>query len=185
MASAELASWYRSYAPLMGQMALPLWSPLRLMSGHALTSSSSSAHTGLNTERDQHDERDNKPVRSAESGRGEVGERDLTKENEVNTSLHQPVMVATDGIGNHCGRRVSMKPEQYYFLQNPDISHSALCRLFPGVSAQRYARWRRKVNILNVNCCFSFIFAIDLLRKKMCCFTIELCSWYFGIKKLE
>lgn len=146
---ADLAAWYGSYAPLIGQLGLPFWPPLNLMSGQSHPHSANnmnvtgSVEDDITFERSVHPEKDNHVDRNEQAQKDDQG-----KESEKNagSARHQSESIISDGVSGPRGRRQALKPEHYYYLQHPDISHAALSRLFPCVSVQRYGRWRRKVS---------------------------------------
>lgn len=165
---ADLAAWYASYAPLMGQMALPFWSPLSIMSSPPLPTSLPSLRDnnpgGLDRERDQEtlskdrtgpEDQGQKDsgVRRRASASESLKARDTgaAGEGEKGGEAKSPSPHTSEGGGEgavgYRGRRQSLKPEHYYYLLHPDTPFAALTQLFPGVSAQRYGRWRRKVRL--------------------------------------
>ena len=162
---ADLAAWYASYAPLMGQMALPFWSPLNIMSSPPLPTSLPSLRDS-NSSADR--ERDHESLPRDQPAQEEQGEKDPSVRRKASASdslktkdaggvsteekggdAKSPSPHASEGGGEgaigYRGRRQSLKPEHYYYLLHPDTPYATLTQLFPGVSAQRYGRWRRKV----------------------------------------
>lgn len=170
---ADLAAWYASYAPLMGQMALPFWSPLNIMSSSPLPTSLPNLRDNPSADR----ERDHESLPKDRAALEEQGEKDSggRRRSSASDSLRpkdagavsagekggeakSPSPRTSEGGGEgavgYRGRRQSLKPEHYYYLMHPDTPYAALTQLFPGVSAQRYGRWRRKVrNLLSVSSC--------------------------------
>ena len=157
---AELAAWYASYAPLMGQVALPFWSPFSIMSSPPLPNALAGLRDSAGVDRDQSEEHPCGGEGSAERS----SERDRSRRVSGSSRPKEPVSVEKggevdgqsplahdsvsgggEGASSHRGRRQSLKPEHYYYLLNPDTSYISLTRVFPGVSAQRYGRWKRKV----------------------------------------
>ena len=173
---ADLAAWYASYAPLMGQMALPFWSPLNIMSSPPLPTSLPSLRDS-NSSADR--ERDHESLPRDQPAQEEQGEKDPSVRRKASASdstktkdvggvsteekggdAKSPSPHTSEGGGEgaigYRGRRQSLKPEHYYYLLHPDTPYATLTQLFPGVSAQRYGRWRRKVRdslfALNYEC---------------------------------
>jgi hypothetical protein len=58
-------------------------------------------------------------------------------------------------MAHRSSRRLLLKPEHYHYLLNPDMSYLSLAAIYPGVSAQRFNRWRRKV--CSFICAFSVV----------------------------
>ncbi|KAL8623220.1 hypothetical protein ACOMHN_041912 [Nucella lapillus] len=164
---ADFATWYASYAPLLGPMALPFWNPLSLMSNPSLTTTSFPTlreSSGIDRETDKDQQSREKVLllerlKDNDSSRSVVGDSessgtappDKTSDTIERTPSPNPQVAperegSGEGAVGYRGRRQSLKPEHYYYLLHPDTSYLALTRVFPGVSAQRYGRWKRKVS---------------------------------------
>ncbi|XP_076435927.1 uncharacterized protein LOC143275589 isoform X2 [Babylonia areolata] len=154
----DLAAWYASYAPLIGQMTLPFWSPLSIMSNPSLTASFSTLRDSSAEDQEADKEQSGEDFAPSQKLTNKEVSRSSSKDTSRPSSSDKagevegsPSPQATEGGENedgavgHRGRRQSLKPEHYYYLLNPDTPYLVLTRVFPGVSAQRYGRWRRKV----------------------------------------
>lgn len=133
-------SWYNSYSTLLGQLGLQFWPSLSLLSGSSLAKPQDQADDLDVVSQLQDQQVDIESVTIKQNRSDDTDGED----GETPGSLLDDGS-ADDFVGHRSSRRLTLKPEHHYYLLHPDITYLALTSIYPGVSAQRFSRWRRKV----------------------------------------